>query len=353
MKDRPYTPPPDLLAPFRGHPLILVDVGARGGLQPRWNPIADHITWIGFEPDPRSAPGIAESALPARRLVLPVALSDAPGKVTFYRTRGEGDSSLLRPNAAFLRQFGQPERFDVIDAIELTADTLDAQLAANAIGAVDVLKLDTQGSELAILHGGEKTLASGVLAVDVEVEFSQLYEQQPLFGDVDAYLRRFDLQLFDVVSRRWPYAVGESLTMARGPAVWAETIYLRTAEALAGDVAGADPASGLARLAKACMVALLYGFPDFALALIAACEGAVAGDAAGRLRRAVETWDAEAEVPKASRTIELLPSEVRALQAIQRETGLKTTAQLRRAIRAWLQSHEKRAPSSVLHGGER
>jgi hypothetical protein len=66
MREQAYAPPAELLAPLTHDPLVLVDIGARGGLQPRWRPLVDHLTWIGFEPDARSAETIAGNELPAR-----------------------------------------------------------------------------------------------------------------------------------------------------------------------------------------------------------------------------------------------------------------------------------------------
>jgi FkbM family methyltransferase len=189
MKTPPYAPAGALLGPCALEPLVIVDVGARGGLQPHWQPVADHVVWVGFEPDARSAEALVQKDGPARVHILSTALSDARGRVTLHRTRDEGDSSLLRPNRRFLEQFGRPERFDVVDSVELDADTLDAQLGSIHVASIDVLKLDTQGSELAILRGATETLSRGVLAVDVEVEFSPLYEDQPLFAEVDQFLR--------------------------------------------------------------------------------------------------------------------------------------------------------------------
>ncbi len=320
-------------------PIVLVDVGARGGLQSRWKPAASALTWVGFEPDPRSWDGIELSELPERHHLLRTALSEAAGFVTFHRTRGEGESSILRPNTPFLKQFGRPERFDVVETVELAVDTLDARLTALGLRA-DVIKLDTQGSELAILKGAASTLAAGVIAVDVEVEFSQMYEDQPLFGDVDAYLRPFGLQLFDVSPRRFPYHAGSTLHLARGPVVWAETIYLRTADAIRRDITMADAGLGLSHLAKAVTVALLYGFPDFALALIAECAGVVATEHAAQLETAVREWDSVTQVPAVPWSVELTPAQIRGLQRIRDHEGPTPTAQLRKAVRAWLESHD-------------
>jgi len=53
---------------------------------------------------------------------------------------------------------------------------------------VAAIKLDTQGSELSIMRGGERFLAKCSL-VDIEVEFNPIYRRQALFCDVDRFLR--------------------------------------------------------------------------------------------------------------------------------------------------------------------
>jgi Methyltransferase FkbM domain len=56
------------------------------------------------------------------------------------------------------------------------------------VSRIDFIKLDTQGSELEILQGGVRALA-GVRCVEVEVEFNPIYRGQPLFYEVDAFMR--------------------------------------------------------------------------------------------------------------------------------------------------------------------
>jgi hypothetical protein len=66
--------------------------------------------------------------------------------------------------------------------------SLDEWLATSDLDHVDVVKLDTQGSELDVLRGATEALAT-VRLLEVEVEFNEMYAGQPLFGDVDRYLR--------------------------------------------------------------------------------------------------------------------------------------------------------------------
>jgi Methyltransferase FkbM domain len=60
-------------------------------------------------------------------------------------------------------------------------------LCQNNINNVDAIKLDTQGSELDILRGATHVLPT-VSLIDIEVEFNELYDGQPLFCDVDRFL---------------------------------------------------------------------------------------------------------------------------------------------------------------------
>ena len=47
-------------AEYQRHPLVLADVGARGGLKKNWSAAERHLRVLGFEPDEREYP-------PARR----------------------------------------------------------------------------------------------------------------------------------------------------------------------------------------------------------------------------------------------------------------------------------------------
>ncbi len=44
----------DLVPIWRAHPLVLVDVGAAGGLQRKWRALKPYMRVIGFEPDRRT-----------------------------------------------------------------------------------------------------------------------------------------------------------------------------------------------------------------------------------------------------------------------------------------------------------
>jgi len=98
------------------------------------------------------------------------------------------------------------------------------------LAPVDFLKLDVQGAELLVLEHARETLRT-VSVLQCEVEFLELYEGQPLFADVDAFLRSQGFAFL-----RFSYSMGrpfKPLSYAQAPLramsqiLWADVIYVR------------------------------------------------------------------------------------------------------------------------------
>jgi FkbM family methyltransferase len=76
---------------------------------------------------------------------------------------------------------------------------LDKLLETTIYSKPDLIKIDTQGYELEILKGGEKTL-SEASAVLLEVSLIDIYLDVPLAADVLEFMRKRDFFLFDICS---------------------------------------------------------------------------------------------------------------------------------------------------------
>lgn len=174
-----------LLAPARL--TAVVDIGANpiDGDPPYKAMLAQGLcTVVGFEPQAE-----ALAALQARKgpneTYLPYAVGDGE-RHTLRLCQASGMSSLLKPNAHVLKHFaGFPEWGTVLR--EEPVDTIRLDDIAE-IAALDFLKIDVQGSELSVFRGGRAKLADAV-ALQTEISFICLYENQPTFGEVDAELR--------------------------------------------------------------------------------------------------------------------------------------------------------------------
>jgi FkbM family methyltransferase len=309
-------------------PIVLVDVGARGGIPDRWRHVEPWLRTIGFEPDARSLDAIERSD---RMMVLPTALDSRAGSLELHLTAEESNSSVLMPNRSFLSRFPAAARFEVVDSVAVEADTLDHQLAQAGIDRLDAIKLDTQGNELMVLEGARETLTRGVFGIEVEVELNPMYEEQPLLADVDRFLRPFGYELFAFEPRGWKYRAGEDLALARGQIVWADATY----------VLGPDralPFRNVEALARAVVVCLVCGLGDYALALLESAGDV--GSGRDRLVDAVRAFDSTSGTSRYGVATRISARDVRRLQELSRRTGIKPAKHLRAALRAWLDARD-------------
>src|SRR2546426_7339485 len=128
----------------------------------------------------------------AEYLVYPYFIGEH-GTVPFHLYSDRAMSSTYHVSDEFSHAFLQPSpRLE--QTITLEAVSLDDVIAKEHLIAPDVIKVDTQGSELGILLGASSTLAQTFL-VEIEVEFCPMYKGQPLFADVDALLRSHGFEL--------------------------------------------------------------------------------------------------------------------------------------------------------------
>lgn len=188
----------------------IIDLGARGGLNFDVKKFTSEVKVYAIELDPDECARLNELEainFASRTHYFPVALSSKKEKRSFYLTKDPACSSIYPP-IEYLAY-----RFKELDCIKPTAIesfdfiTLDNWAADNGIGQVDFLKLDTQGSELEILKGSAQTLSKTSL-VEIEVEFSPIYEGQPLFADVDTFMRANGFVLWNL-SNLVHYSVNE------------------------------------------------------------------------------------------------------------------------------------------------
>lgn len=264
--------PPDIFidpsfeTDYAQRPLVLADVGARGGLKRNWLAAEQHLRVIGFEPDEQEYARLSGQSHPSRTF-FHAALHSRREPVRLYVAKDHGLSSIFPPNREFVDAFPDAERFDTVEVRDVQADTLDNLLASRQMTDVDFIKADTQGSELFVLQGAARALESSVFGVEVEAEFAPVYREQPLFGDVDAFLRGRGLFLFDLRPVRWKRAVGRDTGGPYGQVVWADALYLKSIPALGSMVAAHPRDLARSKILRAISVALLYGYVDYALAI--------------------------------------------------------------------------------------
>lgn len=210
---------------IKSNPIAVVDVGVRGGINSRWNLLSQNIKVLGFEPDLEECKRLNKGA-GNNHTYFPIALYNKEGTIEINITRSPAASSIYLPNFSLMDRFPNSDDLKTVKLIEVQCNTLDRILRLNNIQDVDFLKIDTQGSELQILQGASETLQKSIFGVDIEVEFSQLYENQPLFADVDIYLRDLGFSLFDINLARLKRKKYSNV-YSKGQVLWAHVLYFR------------------------------------------------------------------------------------------------------------------------------
>jgi FkbM family methyltransferase len=187
---------------------------------------------VGFEPN-RDALAELNRKKGPRETYLPHAVGD--GKRHKLRVCvAPGMTSLLEPDPKVLDLFhGFPMWGSVLATEEVGTVRLDD--VKEAVGA-HYLKLDIQGAELMVLRHATGRLADA-LVVHSEVGFLPLYKDQPLFSDIELFLRRrgFALHRFvQEVSRvLQPMVIDNNAYRGLSQLVWSDAVFVRDLTKLA------------------------------------------------------------------------------------------------------------------------
>lgn len=240
--------------------ITLVDIGAAGGVKRPWDAFGPFLRVVAFEPDARASEG--RDASGAEMRFLRSGLADRQGKAELRLTRTPDSSSILKPNTPLLSGFGGGERFDVVGTESIDVDTLDRQLEAAGVADVDMLKIDTQGSELLIFDGARNTFSRSVVGVDVEVNFAERYEGQGNFSDIDAFLRERGFALFDLQRRFMKRRIGLTFGGPKGQLTHGTALYFRVRDGLSRLLEGTDPERARSIIRRAAVVYAAYGYFD-------------------------------------------------------------------------------------------
>jgi len=220
---------------------------------------------VGFEPDERSFRALENGT---RHEFFNIGLYGELAEMDLYLTKRPDVSSILRPNQEFLKKFSIGDYFEVVGTKRIRTRTLDEVWEEKKITAPDFIQVDTQGSELYVLQGGKKLLNEHIFGVEVEVEFYQLYLDQPLFSDVDKFLQSLGFYLFDLRPQYFKRKEGLSLGNRKGQLLHADALYLKSTTNYLGSLNDLPSVDRRRKLFYAVMICLHYGYLDYAKEIV-------------------------------------------------------------------------------------
>ena len=251
--------------------ISILDVGARGGIGWPWTDFDNNfVNSILIEPDPVEAKNIQENlSKSTNSIVLSVALWNSINSVPINLNKSPGTSSVFKPNLSFLGQFPDSDRFHADKIIKVDCTTIDHLIDNKQMPQFDFAKIDIQGGELAVLEGGLNYIKSNVIGLELEVEFVQLYDNQPLFAEIDIFVRNsLGLELWDLSKAHWRYSNGTSSVPKKGRLIFGNALYLRPLQGLNTWLKEFPDDQACEKLLMLISTSLAYGFLDYASAIL-------------------------------------------------------------------------------------
>lgn len=223
--------------------LAIYHVGSRGGGTPIEIPsqFKNDVRYVFFDADTSAAQAISD-AENVQSHSIGLWDKDEVG-LPFFITLNQTASSLLKPNilqeecishvAGLDFDFSEATRIVEEKIVNVTSldnflASLSSEQSAN-LPKVDILSLDTQGSEYEILQGAKKSLDQDALCVLCEAEFTPLYKNQKLFGDICALLKESDLHFYrflPVGVKNWRHDAPIGFRGLTAD-VWCDALFLR------------------------------------------------------------------------------------------------------------------------------
>lgn len=178
---------------------VVFDVGANiGQSAAKYRSLFSLATVYSFEPS-KSCYNEIVTLAKKDSMIIPfnIALDCELGSSDFYDTGGQ-TASLLAPS--YQVSYFYPETyFKVKRVINVPVNTIDNICTVHNVFNIDILKMDTQGTEDKVLIGAENMLKGAHIdLIYTEVSFTEIYNDQVIFYELCRLLSQYGYYLFNL-----------------------------------------------------------------------------------------------------------------------------------------------------------
>lgn len=174
---------------------IIFDVGANvGQTTKKYRKLFPRAIIYAFEPFPSSL-NIYKTHTHGDKLIktYKLALTDTVGEKTLYTNDCHYTNSLLPVDATHTGT----ENYNPTEQIKVPTSTIDFICDKECVDHINILKMDIQGGELLALKGSQNALRSKKIdLIFTEVAYETTYIEQPVFADLENYLKPFGYVLY-------------------------------------------------------------------------------------------------------------------------------------------------------------
>ena len=180
--------------------LVCVDFGASGGIPNHWQQAEEFCDFVLVEPSSSHIAELQKSKTQNKTIINKAAHAETTTRNLYCADTG--GATLYKPNISFVRKYvdyhltthlGLIEKVEVVNSKDLIADA--------GFQRIDIIKIDTQGSELDIMAGLKDYLDNAV-CIFVEMPAGNNYEDAPVIFEYFRFLKSKDYELFDIQTNR-------------------------------------------------------------------------------------------------------------------------------------------------------
>lgn len=248
--------------------IVVFHVGGVGGYGPVRKILdlfPERVVVVCFEANPSEKDLLVQKKYQdrgVRTIFVPKCIGMRAGKQRFYVNKHRASSSIFPPAPGAIDEhvvyegintWGENCELDCTVDVDMV--TLDELVESRMLPSPDILSMDTQGSEMPIMQGGQRTVEN-TLCIVSEVDFIEIYHGQELFCAQQNFLSERGFRLADILNTQYwhpgPAAGLGFLTVG-------EALYLRDLKTTVAQFKKSDSKLLLYKLIKLAAIAYAFG----------------------------------------------------------------------------------------------
>jgi len=181
-------------------PVTIFDVGAhQGETSLLYNKTFKSPSIYSFEPFPPSFEILKSSVKSFPNIkVFNTAISNFSGQVDFHVNKSSATNSILPTSGDGKKNWGE-NLLETVETIKINSVTIDDFVEKFKIKAIDILKIDTQGTEYEVVEGAGKTTEQNkIRLIYLEIIIVSTYEGQKYLDEILSLFRNKGFRLFNL-----------------------------------------------------------------------------------------------------------------------------------------------------------
>lgn len=248
--------------------MVAIDVGARGAGKLDLELINKKVCWICLEPD--SDAKVDNDSLYEHKNIIRYAAAAREEKIKINIYSQPGCSSQYQANLDLASRYSREHYYHHQKTIEVPGRPLDQLVIESGFKEVAYMKIDIQGMETQCFQGASNILQNDLVGIRTEVSFFPIYNNQPLFSDVDKVLRQFGFYPMRWIELhewrrdtliKYPGITTGERPFSRGQMIHGDLIYMVQPEDLP-----ADNEAQVKKLIRLGLVSMCFDLMDHAVA---------------------------------------------------------------------------------------